>query len=94
MGEFTPAKFLAELKRWEISVAYSNGRIYLSGDYEEPVEHYKKFLKAYPGYEASVILKLAEQNPDIMDSLEERAAIREADGLQSDLNSAALCNIN
>ncbi len=94
MGEFTPVKFLAELRRWEIVITYSNGRIYLSGNYEEPVEHYQKFLKAYPGYEASVILKLAEQNSDIMDSLEERVAMREADGLPSDLNSAVLCNIN
>ena len=43
---------------------------------------------------ADFILKLAETDKKLSEEIEERAAIREADGLPGDIRSAVLSNFN
>ena len=93
MGEFSGEKFLKEMKRWGISLNYSYGRIILSNGNVNALEHYKKFISLYPECEVEIIFELSKINRDVMDIIEERAAIREADGLAGDLESAIRCNI-
>lgn len=87
-------KFLNELKRWHVSFYYDDDtkRIYLSGGNTKAREHFTKIIKKYPLVEALLILKLAENDPDLFYSIEERAGIREADGLDGSLFSAIFCN--
>ena len=53
----------------------------------------KRILQNSPELCAQLIVKMSESDWVIKDLLEERAAIRAADGLPGDLFSAALANI-
>ena len=50
-------------------------------------------IGSHPRIEAHLILEIARNDEDLMCVVEERAAIRWADGLLGDLFSAVLCNI-
>lgn len=84
--------FLRELKDWKITPEYNFGRIQLSGGDNTAREHYQKVLEENPELEIELIFDLARSNKDVLFAIEERAAIREADGLPGDIKSAVLCS--
>ena len=55
--------------------------------------HYEAILEDNPELEAQLILIASNNDSDLRYKLEERAAIRQADGLPGDLLSAALSYI-
>lgn len=87
------AELLHELKRWDVDVSVRWGRIRLSGGNAQALEYYRGMIASHPKIEAHLILELARNDDDLMCAVEERAAIRWADGLPGDLFSAVLCNI-
>lgn len=80
--------FLRELRDWKITPEYNFGRIQLTGGDNTAREHYQNVIDENP----LLILEIAKGNKEILQAVEERAAIREADGLPGDLESAVLCN--
>mgnify|MGYP003571532913 CR=1 FL=1 len=84
---------LKKLKRWQITAAYENGRILLIGGDTSARKHFQNLLEQNPDFEVQLILELAQQNSEIFEAITERAAIREADGLPGDIESAVKCNI-
>ena len=68
------------------------GRITLKGGDKTAREHYQKILEENSELEIELIFDLARSDKDVLFAIEERAAIREADGLPGDLESAVLCN--
>ncbi|MBR2209759.1 MAG: hypothetical protein IJ859_13215 [Synergistaceae bacterium] len=79
---------LKELEHWNITPEYSFGRIVLTGGDKTARFHYKNILEENPDLELQLILDV----PEFRECLEERAAIREAEGLLGDLRSAFLKN--
>ena len=87
------SELLQELSRWQISACVEYGRIVLSGGDVNARRYYSEMFREHPKLEAHLILELARQDSTLMCQIEERAAIRWADGLPGDLFSAILCNI-
>ena len=87
------AELLHELLRWKVEVKVEWGRISLSGGNARARKYYSEMMASHPKIEAHLILELARNNEDLMCAVEERAAIRWADGLLGDLFSSVLCNI-
>ncbi|MBQ6664903.1 MAG: hypothetical protein IJM68_04865 [Synergistaceae bacterium] len=87
------AELLSELRRWQVNISVEWGRISLSGGDARALEYYGEMIRAHPRIEAHLILELAREDKDVMDVIEERAAIRWAEGLPGDVFSAVLCNI-
>ena len=77
-------EFIAELKRWQIEVSVFWGHIYLRGGDIRARKQYGSMLATHKHMAADLIIRLAK------DEVEERAAIRGADGLPDDMRSAAL----
>ncbi|MBQ3759177.1 MAG: hypothetical protein II876_06940 [Synergistaceae bacterium] len=86
-------ELLRELKRWCVEVKVECGRIRLSGGNAQALKYYREMIGSHPRIEAHLILEIARNDEDLMCVVEERAAIRWADGLLGDLFSAVLCNI-
>ena len=84
---------MKELKRWEIIPSVEHNRIVLKDGNKRARYHYTMILQENPDFEVKLILELAEQNSELREAIEERAAIREADGLPGDFYSAVRCNI-
>lgn len=80
-------EFLAELRRWQVRITVFWGHIYLTDGDIRARKEYGNMLAEHKHMAADLVIRLAK------DAVEERAAIREADGLPSDLHSAALCGI-
>ena len=80
-------EFLAELKRWQVEINVFWGHIYLTGGDIRARKEYGSMLATHKHMAADLVIRLAR------DAVEERAAIREADGLPGDLHSAALCGL-
>ena len=86
-------EFIAELERWQIHVSVFWGRLILRYGNEEVRKYYSDMFHSRPRMEADLILHLSKANSELAYAIEERAAIRQADGLSEDLFSAVLCNI-
>ena len=86
-------EFIAVLSRWQIDVSVFWGHIYLRDGDIRAREHYGNMLANHRLMAADFILKLAETDKELSEEIEERAAIREAEGLPSDRRSAVLCNL-
>lgn len=82
--------FQNELKRWCIHYEESDKRINLFGGDNKARRHYENVLRANPELEAQLVLIASNKDSDLRYELEERAAIRYAEGLSGDLLSAAL----
>ena len=87
------AELLSELKNWNVKVSVFWGRMSLSGGDARARKYYGEMMSSHSLIEAHLILELARNDRDLMEKIEERAAIREAEGLSGDLFSAILCNI-
>ena len=83
---------LKELKTWQIKPIYEYGKIKLEGGDKTAREHYQNVLDKNPELQIELILDLAKSDKYVLELIEERAAIREADGLPGDLESAVRCN--
>ena len=84
--------FLKEILSWQIKPIYEYGRITLKDGDNTAREHYQRILNENPQLQIEFILDLARSDKYVLELIEERAAIREADGLPGDLESAVLCN--
>lgn len=82
------SKLLEELKFWGITPEYNFGRIQLTNGDNNARLYYCNLLLENPEFEIALILEI----PEFREYIEERAAIREADGLLGDLESAVKCN--
>ena len=87
------SEFMKELKRWKIIPVVEYGRVVLYNRDKRAREHYSSVLLANPEFEVKLILELSETDKYVRELIEERAAIRESDGLPGDLESAVKCNI-
>lgn len=83
---------LRELNDWQVKPVYEYGRITLKDGDKTAREHYQNLLAEDPDIEFQLIMDLARHDKDVLFAIEERAAIRSADGLPGDLESAVLCN--
>ena len=81
-----------ELKNWKIKAVYNFGRITLIGGDKTARKHYQHILDLNYDIQIALILELMETDQNIRDEVEERAAIRAADGLPDDFESAVRCN--
>ena len=88
-----PKDYQEELKRWNIRYEIVDMRIHLYGGDNKARWHYEEVLKANPELEARLIVIASNRDSELRYELEERAAIRYADGLSGDLISAALTYI-
>ena len=86
--------FLKEILSWQIKPIYEYGRITLKDGDKTAREHYQNILAENPDIEFQLIMDLARHDKNVLFAIEERAAIRSADGLPGDLESAVLCNFN
>ena len=90
----TPMNLLLdELKKYKIAPEYNFGRIELSGGDNTARGHYSKVIKENPKLEAELILDLARHDKNVLELLEERVAIRQADGLSGGLEAAVMANL-
>ena len=85
-------KLLKELQNWGIKPIYYFGRVYLEDGDKTARKHYADILDANPELEIDLILDMARHDKEVLQFIEERAAIREADGLPGDIESAVRCN--
>ena len=85
-------ELIEELNRYQIRIEEKYPRVLLSGGDKHARKYYSEFIEASPELECELILELAKKDDDLMFEIEERAAIREADGLPGDLRSAVMCN--
>lgn len=85
--------FQNELKRWCIHYEESDKRINLFGGDNKARRHYENVLKDNPELEAQLVLIASNKDSELRFELEERAAIRYAEGLSGDLLSAAMSYI-
>jgi len=83
---------LKELNGWQIKSLYEYGKIRLEGGDKTAREHYQKVLDENPELQIAFILDLAKHDKYVFELIEERAAIRAADGLLDDQYSAVSCN--
>ena len=83
---------LKELQNWQIKPTYNFGRITLIGGDKTARAHYQRILDENDELQIQLILDLVKCDRDVRDCVEERAAIRWADGLPGDLESAVRCN--
>lgn len=84
-------QFFNSVNYFHLKPYVDNGRIQFSGS--SPLLDARKALDDLPDVEAEMILKLAVHNRDLMDSIQERACIRWAEGYSDKLYMAVLCNI-
>ena len=79
---------IKELEKHRITPVYDCGRITLAGGDSEACEYYSHMLLDNPKLEIDLILELAKIEEYIYCCIDERAAIRAAEGLPCDLESA------
>ena len=83
-----------ELKNYEIEVHYQFGRIELHNGRNDAREYYTALLQKNPKLECSLIWRLAQRDSDIMDSIEERRAIRWVECGDDTIRGAIMCNLD
>ena len=86
-------EFLKELEFWEIKYSVSDWKIFLEGGDKNARLHYEMILEENKEIQAELILYAANKDDMLRDLIEERAAIRWADGLSGDMLSAVMCNL-
>ena len=82
------SEILKELMQWGISSEVEDWHVKLSGGQVEVREYYEQFLHGNVDAEAFLILELSKTDEELRYAIEERAAIRETEGLAADLLSA------
>ena len=85
--------FLDELAQWKIQYTVSDWRIFLEGGDKRARFHYGIVLADNKEMQAMLILYAANKDDTLRNLIEERAAIRWADGLPGDMLSAVMCNL-
>ena len=93
MIEFDLKQFFSSLSTWQIKIKFEYGRIMFSGGDKQAREHFGKLLDENPEYEIAVILDLADRDDYVRECVEERAAIRAANRLPDDIESAVRCYV-
>ena len=88
-----PKEYLEELARWDIKAEYEWGRIKLRGGREDAREYYSAMLKESAKFEGVLIWYLAQTNANIMDSIEERRAIRWVENGDDSIEGAIMCSM-
>jgi hypothetical protein len=88
-----PRDFQEELKKWGIQKELQDWRLKLTGGNKKVREHYERVLKSDSDLEATMILLLSNEDAVLREQLDERAAIRCADGLPGDLLSSVKANM-
>ena len=88
-----PKDFQEELTKWGIQKELQDWRLKLTGGKKEVREHYERVLKSDSDLEATMILLLSNEDAVLREQLDERAAIRCADGLPVDLLSSVKANM-
>ena len=83
---------LKELRDWQIKPIYDYGKIILTDGDKTAREHYQQILDENDELHIQLILDLVKCDRDIRNYVEERAAIRWANGLPGDFESAVRCN--
>lgn len=86
----TKIQFLNAFKYLRVSFDVNQSRLFLNGSVPYEIT---EALKRNPELEVELILREAVRNPDLLESIKERASIRWADGLSDSLYDAVLCNI-
>ena len=86
-------EFCAELERWNIKASVFWGRLKLTGGDDRARKYLGEMFQSRPKMEAYIINELSKTDPDLEYAIEERVAMRQADGLPSDRLSAILCNL-
>ena len=86
-------EFLDELTFWGIQYSVSDWRIVLEGGDKTARFHYDNVIAENKEIQAMLILYAANKDETLRDLIEERAAIRWADGLPGDMLSAVICNL-
>lgn len=86
-------EYLKELDRWQIRYEVKEWSITLTGGDNKARWHYEQMLSADKDIQSQIILYAANKDTNLRDLIEERAAIRWADGLLGDLLSAVKCNL-
>lgn len=89
-------RLISDFQKYNITPVYEYGRISLLKDKdcdEDAFENYSRLLAGNPKIEIRLILELAKTDDDIRFQIEERAAIRAADNLPDDFESAVRCNL-
>lgn len=81
-------EYESELKRWGIQYDVKDYRIKLFGGDNKARRHYESLLMNDSDLEAMMILQYTNKDALLRELVEERAAIRYADGLPGDLLSA------
>ena len=94
MAAMTAEKFLESCKaaNLKLKLHFSDWHLEVIGG-GVSAQSAKRILQNSPELCAQLIVKMSESDRLIKELLEERAAIRAADGLPGDLYSAALANI-
>lgn len=86
-------EMLKELARWQIKYEVQDWRIRLIGGDNKARWHYEQMISEDKDIQSQLILYAANNDSNLRDLIEERAAIRWADGLPGDLLSAVKCNL-
>ena len=86
-------EFCEELERWHIKASVFWGRLKLTGGDERARKYFSDMFRNRPKMEAHIIQELSKNDPDLAYAIEERVAIRQADGWPSDTYSAILSNL-
>ena len=81
-------EYQEELKRWGIQYEVEDYRVILYGGDNRARRHYEGILREDSELEALLILLASNKDDALRCLIEERAAIRYADGLPGDLLSA------
>ena len=94
MAVMTPEKFLecCRIANLTLKLHFTDWHLEIIGGGPSALSA-KSILHSSPELCAQLIVKMSENDWLIKDLLEERAAIRAADGLPGDLYSAALANM-
>ena len=86
-------EILKDLALWQIKYEVEDWRVRLSGGDDKARYHYDGILREDKDLQAMLILYAANKDSNLHELIEERAAIRWADGLPGDLLSAVKCNL-
>ena len=93
LDSMTVAEYLQELHDTGLNYHVEGGRVILSGGTVKARDRCTSILSRQPDLEAKLILMRAVNDPELMDSIQERACIRWSDGYSDSLMSAVLFNI-
>ena len=93
MNQAVFGEILKDLARWQIRYEVEDWRVKLSGGDNKARYHYEGILSEDKDLQAMLILYAANHDTNLHELIEERAAIRWADGLPGYFLSAVKCNL-